>query len=319
MAISTFSNVKERGVALVSVLLITSAIAALVYHVVTRHTFAVAFTQQHTASAQLREFALGGETIARQSLLDDLRDEAGSRADTLLENWAQSRVIEDEDIKIYIKIIDLQSYFNLNSLVGESEETAHSHLERIALELDLDIALPDLWLDWIDENELTSPMGAEDLVYLAHNPPFRTPNTLAADVSEVRVVIPLSNEQYEKLTKYVTVLPDPDTLMNINTVDALTLRTMDESISDSLTMALVSSDRKFDSVETAITQYPALNAVSDRVTVRSSYFAVAVKVESEFGKKTLVSTMMKDYDANQVRVIARDYSQLIPKSILLTD
>ena len=92
---------RQRGVALISVLLIVVAATALAYEMATRHTLNIAQSRLLLNGSQARQYALGGEEYARQILYADWEDEETRAYDTLQESWASAqgrdRTAKDEE------------------------------------------------------------------------------------------------------------------------------------------------------------------------------------------------------------------------------
>src|SRR5262245_63424029 len=79
----------NRGVALLSVLLIVAIVSALVYHLLERHSLVIAQTQQTLAGDQALSYALGAEAYARQLLVEDWTNPERRAFDGLTEAGAQ--------------------------------------------------------------------------------------------------------------------------------------------------------------------------------------------------------------------------------------
>lgn len=79
---------RQRGVALISILLIVALVTALLYNLMSRQSLVVAQTRHLIRADQALAYALGAEAYARQILFEDW-EQAPSRAlDTLTEVWA---------------------------------------------------------------------------------------------------------------------------------------------------------------------------------------------------------------------------------------
>jgi general secretion pathway protein K len=106
----------NRGVVLITTLLVLALLAALAWQMVGRHTILIAQYRQGFAGDQALAYALGAETFARQILHQDWV-EGGPRKDTLLEMWAQAvPPFEVDNGFLEIQARDLHGCFNLNSV-----------------------------------------------------------------------------------------------------------------------------------------------------------------------------------------------------------
>ncbi len=78
----------NRGVVLLSVLLIVALLAAVAYQLLARHSLTVAQARYSFSGDQSLAYALGAETLARQVLFEDW-SQSGQGVDNLFETWAQ--------------------------------------------------------------------------------------------------------------------------------------------------------------------------------------------------------------------------------------
>jgi general secretion pathway protein K len=93
-------------------------------------------------------------------------------------------------------------------------------LTRLMIALDISPNLINALADWIDsDNEVSYPGGAEDIQYLALEPPYRAANRMLEDVNELYRVQGFNREIIRKLQPYVSALPSPTTV-NVNTAPA---------------------------------------------------------------------------------------------------
>ena len=80
---------RERGVALVSVLLVVAILLAVASRLMANHNLVINQHQNTFEQNQALHYALGAETLARQALYEDLTN-SGPDSDHLGELWAQS-------------------------------------------------------------------------------------------------------------------------------------------------------------------------------------------------------------------------------------
>lgn len=108
----------NRGVVLLTTLLVLALLAALAWQMVGRQGILVAQYRQSFAGDQALDYALGAETFARQILYQDW-SEGGPQKDTLLEIWAQAvPPFEVDNGFIELRARDLNGCFNLNSVAA---------------------------------------------------------------------------------------------------------------------------------------------------------------------------------------------------------
>jgi len=208
----------QRGVALVTAVLIVAIAAAIAVQVAFAHQ--IWFRQMENvadrdATDWLRRGALHWASLAL------LEDAAQNSTDDLGESWAMglpTLPVEGGTIKVSIE--DAQGRFNLNSVVNSSSLQVFS---RLLEALRLDPQLANAVLDWIDSDDLVSPGGAEDVDYLNFNPPYRAANQPMASVEELRLIRGFDAKTLAALLPYVTVLPVATNDINVNTASPAVL------------------------------------------------------------------------------------------------
>ena len=111
---------RQRGVALISVLLVFAIITVIASEIVSGQYFSLRKTGHLVTHSQAREYALGGESYARQLLYQDFEEgqTTENASDSLDEAWAKpDQEFDFSDGKLTISIIDLQSKFNVNNVI----------------------------------------------------------------------------------------------------------------------------------------------------------------------------------------------------------
>lgn len=108
---------RQRGVALLSVLLITALVTLVVSNMLARQRLSLHSSSNLVQQQQLWQLALSGESWARRQLLEDARSEGGLLVTHLGQHWAQpAPVFELDGARIHIQLEDLSARLNLNSL-----------------------------------------------------------------------------------------------------------------------------------------------------------------------------------------------------------
>ena len=214
------------------------AIAALLVTDITyRQKLDLLRTSALLSRDQAYQYLMGAEELGIYVLSQDLQsDNSGSNPefmDTLDEQWAN----DPESFPVpggFIrgKLIDLQSRFNVNSLLGNDSATQREALERLLTSLE--IPKDGFASDIVDRiHDLMDPdqdpqgtAGQEDLDYLNRETPFRTPNRMLFDLSELSVIEELEPNDLAKLADKLSFLPI-EAPLNINTADDQVLSAMD--------------------------------------------------------------------------------------------
>ena len=299
--------------ALVSVLLIVAVTTALAYEIANRHAFGVAVSRQVFSGSQAREYALGGEQYARQLLYADWEDETARSKDTLLEDWSSMpEAFEVEGGGIEIRIVDLSSRFNLNSLLGAAGAQNAARLKRLFTHLELDASHVDVWVDWIDPDQELQPYGAEDADYLLREPPHRAANQQAVDISELRLAVPFeSRDEYAGLVPHVTVLPTDRLAININTVTDAVLASLAPNFPAADAQLLVEQVRDYDDVGAVIARYAPLGESAAVLRVGSRFFEVQVRAHVGEARAELTSVLHRNPENGELTLLSRNFGRRV--------
>jgi len=213
----------QRGIALVTAMLIVAIAAAIAAQIAFAHQ--IWFRQMENiadrdATDWLRRGALHWASLA---LLED----AGQNSiDHLGENWAMALpTLPVEGGAIKVSIEDAQARFNLNSVAGQDPASVANLevLKRLLGVLRLEPLLANAVADWIDPDIEARAGGAEDIDYLNLNPPYRAANRPMASVDELRLIRGFDAQTVRALLPYVTVLPLATSTINVNTASAVVL------------------------------------------------------------------------------------------------
>jgi general secretion pathway protein K len=225
------SLAKQKGVALFITLLVISIATLLATEMWFNNKIDIAKQMNNRAFLQSEHYAQGMVLWAK----DVLRKDAESQAsfDNRSEIWNQTiNGIQLEDAMLSGNLIEMDSKFNLNNLVNATGEVADQvdYFKRLLSNLDLELAISDRIIDWIDANSEAKPQGAEDLTYLSRPPYYRTPGQALTHLSELRLIEGIDESTYQRLKQYVTVIPkslnSPETKININLASTVVLKSL---------------------------------------------------------------------------------------------
>jgi general secretion pathway protein K len=220
---------RERGAALLSVLLVVSIIAVLAATGLEKLKLATHLAANGQSIDQARAYAMAAETVAMFRIGDLVQRDAAKT--TLQGGWAGNEVNFPIDGGIATATLtDGGNCFNLNSLVQDVNGIALVARPEAGAQFAQLMLLAGATTsearqvsagatDWIDSNSDPLPGGAEDGAYAALPQPFRTANTLMADPSELRAVAGMSAGLYSRLRPFLCALPVTDlSPVNINTL-----------------------------------------------------------------------------------------------------
>jgi len=307
---------QQQGVALVSVLLIVAILLAVASRLLASHNLVINAHQNTFEQNQALQYALGAETLARQALYQDFNT-TGKDIDHSGEIWAQQTMpFElDEGGFLEAQLIDRQGCFNLNRLAGSEADVATQQLKRMAQNLGINPQIADTWKDWVDADLEISGFGAEDSDYLISQPPYRTPNQPVVDVSELYLLQNVDREQLALLLPHVCLLPETESSLNINTINAQSLAALDENLSISQIEPIVQADRAYQSVAEFVQAFPDFTPAEASLKVTSEYFLLHAQAQVGSSSVTLQSLLFRDPNSGVVTVLRRDFGKLFRSNL----
>jgi general secretion pathway protein K len=277
-------NAAQRGVALITAMLIVAIIAALATSLSLGQQVWLRQTQNLTDLARAEQIRQGALDYAAAVLERDGKNARTSKTDTLAEAWAQPiPPLPVDGGVVLVSISDAQARFNLNNLVqqGKPSPSDVPIYTRLLAQLGLPTNLVNPLIDWLDADGTTLPGGAEDLDYLNHDPPYRAANRPLMSIDELRLIKGYTPEIIAKLSPLVVVLPASagPRPINVNTADATVLAALTGS--DSTQAEQIVKARENDSFQNTA-QFQALfpgnqQLKSNTFDVKSSYFIVSVQ------------------------------------------
>lgn len=219
---------RERGAALLSVLLLVAVMAVVAAVMLERLNLATRLAANSQALTQARLYALSAEDLAT-ARLKSLVDASPGRTVDPQGLLGREFALPLARGTVTARVEDAGNCFNLNSLVEGDEgnfalrPAGLSQLRALMAGLGFDeseaIPLSDAIVDWIDSDDRPLPNGAEDQHYLALPVPYRTAGRLIVDPSEVRAVRGMTPVFYARLRPWLCALPGAElSPLNVNTL-----------------------------------------------------------------------------------------------------
>lgn len=307
----------QRGVALLTMLLVFAVVAALAGDMVHDQYVATLRTQSLLDDSQLRRYAQGGELLARQLLYRDwLADAAsGTIADSRREPWALARPpYQPERGEIDVSITDGEAAFNLNSLVGKAgkaDPAQRAVLLRLLADLGMDedkaTNLVNAIVDWMDIDQLPRGYDTEDQGYLRDRIPYRTADQAMKHISELRAVLGVDGKLYAALAATVRVLPQP-TPVNVNTADPRVLAALMPGLDLAALAAARAEGRVFAKIEDFYRD-PATAGVARPkvpVAVDSKYFQIDVSARVGDRRQHWRMLALRNRDNGRLETLLRE-------------
>ncbi|MCG9697904.1 type II secretion system minor pseudopilin GspK [Shewanella sp. Isolate11] len=322
---------KQRGVALIVVLLIVAMIAIIATNINGRNQISVRRTINMAQYDQAYWYALSAEELAKKVLEQDLKDADDGKIH-LQQYWAQANVVFPTELgEIAGKISDMQSCFNINALSMKTTEVENGQPKLplpatqfkgllVALGMDDFSAerLTHTLKDYIDEDSVASTYGAEDADYESRSVPYRAANTLMNHRSELRAVLGFSQDIYQKIAPYVCAIPGYDRqVLNVNTLEvehaALLAGMFDNKISVGEAENIINQRPAdgYDSIDdfwanNSITGLKSEKNLASSFSLKSSYFLLeaGAKVDSATFR---LESVLRVAGKTKLEVLTRQY------------
>ena len=304
------SQSNQRGLALISVLLITAILVGLTTQILSSQHLVIQQNQNTFEHAQAVQYVLGAEELARQVLYDDAVN-SGPGVDHLEEFWAQPVLPLDLDgigiMQAYV--LDLNRCFNLNWLATDTDKSQYKRLQRLLTNLQLSLDLADLIRDWVDSDQQVSGLGAEDSAYQLKTPPHFAANQPMLDLSELNMLIDVDPQEIQVLSEEVCVVPDTGSKINVNTASAQTLYSLDPAVSIQNAEAIAQSVRNYQTVTEFVQNHPEFTVVQQQLAVRSHYFMLVAQARLNRSRVNLTSVLYRDPSNGRITLLHRDFGK----------
>lgn len=278
---------RERGVALISVLLVLSLALLLVGGLLRSHRLLLHSSAQQLQQVQLRQLGLAGEDWARVVLEDSGITPSGTV--DLSQDWARlGPVLEVDGAVLHIGIEDLSGRVNLNGLLalGQVDQVTLGRWTRLLTLLDL--------------------------------PPLSLPQVgPVQELSQLRLLPGIDGQTLRRLEPWVVLLPK-DAQLNINTAPQLVLMSLD-GMETGAAMTLVNQrrDAPYASVQ-AFTNDPLLSGTglnSHGLGVSSRWFRITVSVTQGASRLRLASDIERDPASGRWTVRQRRFLPFSPSEL----
>ncbi|WP_256667552.1 type II secretion system minor pseudopilin GspK [Pseudomonas sp. Fl5BN2] len=189
---------RQRGMALLSVLLITALVTLMVSNMLARQRLSLHSSRNLVQQQQLWQLALSGESWARQQLLEDARSEGGLRVTHLGQRWAQpTPVLEVDGGRIHIQLEDLSARLNLNSLRQGNSLNLRARYQRLLAQQGIKAHDPALLIGQSNRDGVPLPLG---------------------DLSELRQLPQVDSQVLQQLAPWVDAFDN--STINVNTTRA---------------------------------------------------------------------------------------------------
>jgi general secretion pathway protein K len=220
-------------------------------------------------------------------------------------------------------IEDMSGRFNLNNLAhvirqanGQMQQDPFplAQFQRLLVSVGLEPKWAGIARDWIDaDDQPGQPDGAEDAVYTAQNPPYRTGNWPMMSPSELMNMPGFGADRYRKIAPYVTALPTATAQINICTASGVVLESLADNLSGeySRNPEVLANGRRVgcfpDTATFANVLGKAAPQVAGRYSDTSSYFRLTTRVMLGTTEFTLYSLLWRGQAGGKVTPLLRTF------------
>lgn len=245
-----YRDKKQRGVALITALLIVSLTTIMAVSLASRQYMDVRRTGNIMLADQAYVHALALESFAMQ-LLKAYRANPEFNYDDLTKFQEAALAFQfikvDEGRGSLSGIVEFpEAKFNVNTLIdkeGRVKEWEKDYYGRLLVYVLRDLGLNetlrddlvDSLLDWLDPDQEARITGAEDSTYEGKDIPYKAANRMMSSISEIHLVegyskellygIPADPENDVQavpgLLHYITAIPDRNSTININLIEGV--------------------------------------------------------------------------------------------------
>lgn len=308
---------RQRGVALLYVLLIFSMIALMASQLVVNLLSYTEKNARFIERVQAKHYAFGAEQYVALLLEADFQEDKkkNRQVDHKQERWNVSGVdYEVDEGYIDLVVIDEQGEFNINWLRSTDKEGSKylQMFENLLSAINMDIGLAKQVQEWLgaDPDSADDNAAAADNAYLLLDSPRRIANTGVVSVSELKLVDGMSVDDFELLAPFVSMLPKVSK-MNLNTALPEVIQSISEKISESDAEAIIAGRGKegfakmSDISKVTEVQHALADLRSAPLSFFSQYFSTYIKAtyrDTSFYMKTLFFRN----DEGQVQVVGRE-------------
>jgi general secretion pathway protein K len=235
---------------------------------------------------------------------DILREkQTGEKFDGLSDLWAipiKNYAIGDGLLNA--QLTDERGKFNLNDLTANAgdilqQKAKIQRVKRLFELLQLSPNLVDALLDWVDQDDIPEPAGAESLYYQSQKPAYRAANRALAALGDLRLVKGFTPEIIDKLSRYVTVYPlEGGVPINLNTAEPAVIQSLDPAITPTMAAEILQG-RPF-KTKVDLDRIGSFQEIGARIRadydVKSDYFSARLAITVNETTRTALAILRRD-------------------------
>jgi general secretion pathway protein K len=275
----------QRGIALLVVLLGLALMTLVVVDFASES--GLGFISAANQSNEIRAYYLSRSAISAglALLAQSARMQALSQepSDSLQDVWAVPfPPLNLDGGQVSLSVVDEARKVNINLLItndGQINQNQAQIFQRLFTVLGVDPQILPAIGDWLDQDSITSPGGAESDFYLRLRPPYQARNGPMPTIGDLKMVKGVTDAVFDRISPYITVMPE--TQVNANTASPEVLMALDpELMEDPKAVKEIieaRSVRPFSKV-TDVANLPDISSFGTRLTqvltTRSQFFTI---------------------------------------------
>jgi len=222
----------KKGVALITAMMVMSLATITAVQMTADQQIYFRRTENILLHEQAYMYLLSAEDFTKIVLAEDFND---NTTDSFQDIWYSDdpAIFPIEGGILTGEVSDLQGRFNINNLAKHPRDPWDENRLREAMSInDIPVDIASVIMDWLDADSNTLSGGAEDVDYLAEDPPYRAGNGMIGSISEIKLLKGVDQEIYEKLEKILVALPATNVAININTAPPEVLRVIVQGLTE---------------------------------------------------------------------------------------
>jgi general secretion pathway protein K len=310
----------NRGFALVITLIVTALLVALVTEFIAEVYVDTTSKQSYVDAQKAGLMAESGVAGAMAMLQFALPRKSYTSEHDL---WAKPLDLPEEQGTLRVTVEDESARLSLNQIVGangtfidENDPTGSYYGTATRLFRNLKLPASDLCdaiADWIDDNDIPKPGGAESTWYAARKPSFTAKNARLDTFEEVALVKGFSSEIIEKIRPFVTIYGESSFAapINVNTAPKELLMALDERITESQAEQIIDYRKNTPFKDKSeLVRVPGMERIAtglqSRITAKSTLFRILAEGQVN-GTKIVVEAVVSFAGGAPTTLYWREY------------
>ncbi|HDX4051085.1 TPA: type II secretion system minor pseudopilin GspK [Enterobacter soli] len=330
---------KQRGVALLVVLILLVMMSALAAKISQQFCRNLQKTHYQVSQQQLRWAMLAQEKVVKDTLQTDASGESKALAPE--GDWHQPLETQGDNYTVVSQVEDAQDCFNVNNLLAADQsapvQNAPAVAEKPRKEQIVEQILTDSGIsqataeevylqlvDYLDGDSTTVKEGAESDAWAGVVPARQPANQMMRNIAEIKLLPAFPVSAYPKVSALLCALPDMATKVDVNTLkpeNASVLAALFPgklTKDDAVRLLDARPEGGFESVEAfskALEQnYPQLKddlpQVAELIAINSRYFRVNYTGNTDDLTLRVVSQLQVNNEAGEIVTWQRRYRMI---------